>query len=517
MSFVFTFIMVLVIRAFVFETFTIPTGSMAPTLMGQHLEFTCKQCGYTFQADALHDPNRRPLPGAICPMCNYPNPLKQATLRSGDRITVIKLPYALSSPKRWDVVVFKNPQLKNADNTPGPHHNYIKRLVGLPNESIAFLDGNVYTQPLDPETAKPVGPWRIARKSDNLRAQRDLFRPIYHANYIPFDGGTGSSRNFEQPNGNRVSFTWKNPWVADVPTAWDMDMTSTYTHTATTKAKLTFDFSRSNKHTVYNMYPYNQLRPFHPAPEPIEDIRLSLDFTPKNAAGTLTLSTTARWDRTSPTAPPQILAAIITPDGRAQLTRTSTNDPADTQVLSQTENIPPLQAGSSAQLEFWHVDQHLILWINGKQILTAEYDLPMEQLRTRRGPAPTPNITIQSSAGSFSIDNLRLDRDLFYASLPSGRKATGGLIRPNANTSVILGKPFPLHRDEFFCVGDNGPASNDSRLWEDVDPWVDHIYFNDTKRIGVVPRDFMLGRAFYVIMPAAKHFTPKFQDMRFIH
>ncbi len=39
-------------RAFVAEAFVIPTGSMAPTLMGQHKDVQCPQCGYWYEAGA---------------------------------------------------------------------------------------------------------------------------------------------------------------------------------------------------------------------------------------------------------------------------------------------------------------------------------------------------------------------------------------------------------------------------------------------------------------------------------
>src|SRR2546422_4176104 len=40
------FILAFIFRAFVVEAFVIPTGSMAPTLMGAHMRFRCDDCGY---------------------------------------------------------------------------------------------------------------------------------------------------------------------------------------------------------------------------------------------------------------------------------------------------------------------------------------------------------------------------------------------------------------------------------------------------------------------------------------
>src|SRR3954447_26533945 len=42
------FILAFIFRAFVVEAFVIPTGSMAPTLLGAHMRFRCNDCGYRF-------------------------------------------------------------------------------------------------------------------------------------------------------------------------------------------------------------------------------------------------------------------------------------------------------------------------------------------------------------------------------------------------------------------------------------------------------------------------------------
>src|SRR3712207_4855393 len=40
------FILAFIFRTFVVEAFVIPTGSMAPTLLGAHMRFHCTDCGY---------------------------------------------------------------------------------------------------------------------------------------------------------------------------------------------------------------------------------------------------------------------------------------------------------------------------------------------------------------------------------------------------------------------------------------------------------------------------------------
>src|SRR4051812_13817988 len=45
------FIFAFIFRAFVVEAFVIPTGSMAPTLLGAHMRLKCNDCGYEFDVN----------------------------------------------------------------------------------------------------------------------------------------------------------------------------------------------------------------------------------------------------------------------------------------------------------------------------------------------------------------------------------------------------------------------------------------------------------------------------------
>ncbi|MEM8735965.1 MAG: S26 family signal peptidase, partial [Planctomycetota bacterium] len=51
-SVVVAFVLAFLFRAFVAEAFVIPTGSMAPTLMGAHKDVFCEHCGEQYQASA---------------------------------------------------------------------------------------------------------------------------------------------------------------------------------------------------------------------------------------------------------------------------------------------------------------------------------------------------------------------------------------------------------------------------------------------------------------------------------
>ena len=60
--------------------------------------------------------------------------------------------------------------------------------------------------------------------------------------------------------------------------------------------------------------------------------------------------------------------------------------------------------------------------------------------------------------------------------------------------------PFSLGDDEFFVLGDNSPASFDCRLWDQPGKGND----GGTYREGVVPRDYLVGKAFIVFWPGGQ-------------
>src|SRR5580692_4490667 len=72
-------ILALLVRGFEAEAFVIPTGSMAPTLMGRHKEITCPQCGYVYSvnaSDEVEGPSRslgeQPrVSSGICVNCRF--------------------------------------------------------------------------------------------------------------------------------------------------------------------------------------------------------------------------------------------------------------------------------------------------------------------------------------------------------------------------------------------------------------------------------------------------------------
>ena len=91
-SLVVAFVLAMTFRGFITEGFVIPTGSMAPTLMGQHYRMHSNQTGYTYPTDG--DAKI----GKYDPMLGRQTQLAPADRNNpeqsmGDRILVVKCMY----------------------------------------------------------------------------------------------------------------------------------------------------------------------------------------------------------------------------------------------------------------------------------------------------------------------------------------------------------------------------------------------------------------------------------------
>ncbi|MEQ8788369.1 MAG: signal peptidase I [Pirellulaceae bacterium] len=132
-----------VLRPFLFEAFVAPTNGMAPTLLGDHWRSECPECGAPNYCSPMETAYGRDFaPPRICDnfhvahgedseFVDFVDQVDQP-VQPADRFLVAKfLP-----PRRWDLVVFRYPE--------DPTQLYVKRLVGLPGETIVIEDGSVF-------------------------------------------------------------------------------------------------------------------------------------------------------------------------------------------------------------------------------------------------------------------------------------------------------------------------------------------------------------------------------------
>jgi signal peptidase I len=113
---------------------TVAGSSMAPTLVGPHQIYRCDACGDEFSIgldqlaiDAAAD----------CPQCGRRSAAAVApAVRRGQRLIIDRTAYLFRAPRRWEVIVFRSPESLG--------ELVVKRVVGLPGETVSLVDGNVW-------------------------------------------------------------------------------------------------------------------------------------------------------------------------------------------------------------------------------------------------------------------------------------------------------------------------------------------------------------------------------------
>lgn len=507
-SVVFAFVLAFLFRTYVAEAFVIPTGSMAPTLFGRHKEVTSSETGYHFEVGAsteiLRDGNIvvSRIQRALCPYSRFSEPQAyQAPAFKGDRILVNKFIYELQDPQRFDVVVFKYPEDSKT--------NYIKRLIGLPGETIRIQGGNVYR----------IGGNQHAEilRKDDPNKQQAIQIPVYNDAY---------------PARNLRAAGWPERWAGvqldnrDTPltvagwseseNAWTLD-DHARSYTLSSEAA-----AQGERHWLRyrNFVPVRQTwerfrtkRDLEPAPRLIGDF-CSYNATSESLAtpdtdevfwvGDLTVSGTMQLGKPAPDAEVTLelteglhwYRCHLNPTtGQARLTRTDTSLDPEEEIEMATATTRFRGAGKYT-FRFANVDDRLCLWINQTLIdfgSAAEYESSSVHGMLPQESDYTP-VGIAARGVEMTVSNLLLERDIYYR----------GRYMPNENDSLLLGnveewrKSYLNHRQEwdileykiplgeYFVLGDNSPRSSDSRFWESTH---------------TVPRDAFVGKAFFIYWP----------------
>ncbi len=412
-------IIVITLRALTIEPFGVPTGSMAMTMVGNHKVCICPRCGFPVvvgssgngKADALAAD--RAYNSAWCPNCGQGDlHMENAREAVGDRLLVDKNLFELRSPRRWEVAVFRNP----SDLT----KPYVKRVIGLPGESVQIRDGDVYI--------------------DNLLLRKEL-EQVRALRVLVFDN------NFQPPGG------WGMRWMRGYPGNMPPDLLSSKSE-ATANEHLdgtTLKWSANRIDGDYRWIVYRHWLLDENREEPVRDWfayngaalqqelhechDFSVDFEVEAGpeSGWLALQLTDGSDRVSAQIP------IVGSDGPDGLLTVS-----GTPHAPIVEPWARLTSGASHHVEFAFVDRRVMLAIDGKEAFLP-VDLPA--VHERRGVSRP--VWIGAKGTSVAIRNFRLYRDVHYT--PSGRNG--------------IYEPWHLGPNEYFMLGDNSANSEDSRFW----------------------------------------------------
>jgi signal peptidase I len=467
-------ILALYFRAFIIEAYRIPTGSMANALKGAHFRLVCPRCGWRFDhgfessdyglaVDTLPQSGKEMPRDCRCPNCGFNLRFARPVwITNGDRILVLKCEYQFVEPKRWDVVVFKDPL--------NPRSNMIKRLVGRPGETVRIIDGDIYID------------GAIAAKPKKL--QDRLWIPVYDNDYEPV-----------KPNDKSFNRrAWHEPWKSLDAGGWAAD--------ANNPTCFELDSGDKVEELVYEdlsgeglkaEYAYNGSDFENRAPWCSD---LKVRFFARSQGSMFVGAQLSKYG--------QVYRGWVE-DGRMRIGKAGKSG---VEVLVER----PLKAKvlESTMLAFANVDHVLLL------------EFGQDSVRYNLGPGPDdagqrlvdiePMVSIFAK-GKVGISHLAIFRDIYYTS----RHWYGG----DEVARAAGEEGFKLNADEFFVLGDNSPNSHDGRWWDGFG-----IGNNGTAyRAGIVPRDYLVGKAIYVYWPGGfrpsenirSAMIPNFGQMRFIY
>ncbi len=478
------FILAFVFRTFVMEAFRIPTGSMADTLKGAHFRLRCRQCGYGYdygfiprqygyREDTIPSRPAAP-PPTRCPSCGHHDRSgEKMPVANGDRILVLKCIYQFIEPKRWDVIVFKNP--------PEPSINYIKRLIGLPGEKVQIIDGDIYIN------------GQISRKPPKILNEQ--WMPVYDNDYQPVRPRQRSFNNH----------AWRQPFENVQGSQW-----VTEDETSPTVFRLDQPEGRAGQ---INSLVYNT--------EIGNDFRATYAYDEIDTHGNMPYCSDLMVRFSCLAAGPQSSIGIA-------LSKYETTYRAQVLLSSQTLVVTAHQEGgedvqiasvpiASARIDkqtpmkFANVDHRLIFEYGDTK---WTHDLgrgPADAGRIRENVEP-PRVEIFGS-GKLTLSHVSIFRDIHYTERQYGNSGTPGRATKDA---------FVLGEDEFFVLGDNSPNSEDCRWWHRSGIANKGL---DDYRTGTVPRAYLVGKALFVYWPSGfKPFEkspvgiiPNIGRMRFIY
>ena len=493
-SFVGFFIYLLVLKSFFLQLFIIPTGSEADTLYGEHALHTCPNCGTGYaigwqqpanwSAEAAYHP-----PVIQCPNCRFqqfydfgnarelrrrgyqPEEILSERLRpqSGDRIFVhgwvYDPPFAgldRLGPQRWDIVVFKVPW--------DGQTNYIKRLIGLPNEKIELIDGDVFVND------------QIAQKTPD--AQRSLWFPYYNHDYPP--------RKVAERAG------YYPRWVAlDGAGPWAGLETRVIGFEGAQSARSEIQFVTEPQNStrprgVQDVYDYNNEPRQEISYNTVSDVRLAaeIEMTP-GERGYVELSTTKGQHR---------FCARFDAAGYLLVEHQRTLDASPETWCDQP--LPQLRGPVRVALS--HVDGVVRVEVGQDTVFestTTQYEITPAIAVALSKAEITPKLRIAAENVSATLRHLLIERDIYYTSdvRIGPRQSEPGY--------GVQGHPITLGPRAYFVLGDNSPNSLDARFAfsrPDQDPVGPHLKEACARgefQPGTVPGDQMIGRAFFVNRP----------------
>jgi signal peptidase I len=466
---VFVVVLVLLLKMFGAEAFAIPTGSMATTLYGAHKVAKCPQCGYVSTINASEQVEHGiVVRKGYCQNCRFPLDVSGVRVSSGDRVLVGKFIYeGFAEPKRWDVIVFRCPDLNKADE------NFIKRAIGEPGETIRIRYGDIFT--LDRKAPVPRE-FKIARKPPDVALE--VRRLVFDNDLQPKDlVASGFPRRWvpAQPDLWTISDDHKNFSVKPAAPTWLI-----YRHIVGGGPRLGNDVPQ----LVTDFEAYNSSTYDHDGHDNwVGDLMIDCRVDVRQLAGAVTFELVEAG---------RVYHLVLDLENRQALLR------QNGQTLA-TAPAPIAQVGGY-DVCFANFDDRLTAWINGESVFGDGVDVE-ELTEAEQGPlvADLTPARIGAENADVAVSRLKLFRDIYYtqtaqhsdyvtARYPVATTSTDYLDQWRRELQRNKGADFTVGADQYFMLGDNSPASSDGREWT---------------KSHFVDRKLVVGRALVLYWPPA--------------
>ena len=458
-------ILVALFRTFLAGGYMIETGSMAPCLLGYHRRAVCPSCRYPFAVEGTSTSIK-----AVCPNCGRGGIAVEKLARNdGDHLLVHRGMYEYRQPRRWEVIVFRNPNK--------PTQAYVKRLVALPGETLQIVDGDIYIRgEIQAKSYATQCGIRIPVYDHDFRPGAD--DPDWQPRWVIEGHGWTESegsfrhvakdksrsargvewvdyRHWVRHGGNQTIGVPLARWPEEVERpksgfgqlAYDEDEQRVICHGALARdlrdellagcdetdfrQALERLYQESHVAPISDVYGYDRGREGQGRHD-VRDLMLSASIRLYDGQGEfiLALSDGAEEIQCVFDVAARKIRLIDARTGRAMRTGKLNTALLDAPVC----------------VEFSLMDHQALLAVGGELPFEPwSYSAPNE-----RGPAPPRPVRFGAKGCGVEIGRLKLFRDVYYTD-DTGRRAVDA--------------PLHLRPNEYFVLGDNSPVSKDSRSW----------------------------------------------------
>jgi signal peptidase I len=377
------------------RSFVVSGPSMAETLVGVHRQFVCADCGCTFLcgADEPEMLGKR----AVCPNCGEATGRLDTVPRlSADGVLVDRSAFLFRPPHRWELTAFRGAERGS--------QVYVKRVVGLPGETIELRHGDVYADGV------------IQRK--DFAQQRAMAVVVYDSTHespqVPSrwlpDAADSSWRHagarFWRPGTTSSSHDEAIDWLA-------------YHHRRPAS-------DIADECPITDDCGYNQT-------SPVTESHLVRDLLVR-CQMRIADSPSVTWLLTDGLA--QFLVELDFASGQAAAVQ-------DGQRLGVARW--PRSAADTVVCELALCDQQVLLALDGREVLRFSYTPPDVPLRPTSRP-----VAVGTRGDGLELWDVVLLRDVYY--------------RPDTLSSQRTAQDR-LGNSEYFVLGDNSSVSLDSRNW----------------------------------------------------